>query len=136
MGNSNASKKPNKIDWRYLSMNPHPRAIQMLQQRPDKICWWGLSRNSHPLAIEMLQQNPNNISWVYLSRNSHPWAIQMLQQNPDKIHWGWLLTNPEIFETYGYHYSRIVECNGTLCTELRASRMHPRNCAKWQGWGF
>ncbi len=129
-------QNPDKIHWGWLSANPHPLAIQMLQQNPDKIHWGFLSMNPHPWAIQMLQQNPDKINWRCLSTNPHPWAIQMLQQNPGKIRWMCLSRNPEIFETYGYHYSRIVEHNGAVCTEIRAERMHPRYCAKWSGWGF
>jgi hypothetical protein len=117
-------------------MNPHPWAIQMLQQNPDKIDWVCLSANPHPWAIQMLQQNPDEIKLLGLLKNPHPWAIEMLIQYHSKNIWEYLWTNPGIFEICGYNYYRITERNGALCTEIRAERMHPCHHAKWSGWGF
>jgi len=38
---------PNKIDWRSFSANPHPRAIQLLEQNIDKIDMHYISQNTN-----------------------------------------------------------------------------------------
>ena len=38
-----------KVNWEFISENPAPEAIYILEQNLDKICWWRLSAN--PVAI-------------------------------------------------------------------------------------
>ena len=75
------------INWKVLSENTCPQAIQLLRENPDKIYWEGLSLNSCPQAIQLLRENPDKINWFWLSSNSSPEAIQLLCENPDKIDW-------------------------------------------------
>lgn len=44
---------PEKIDWDYLSMNPH--ALNLLEQNPHKIEWYYLSKNEHEREIQLLE---------------------------------------------------------------------------------
>ncbi len=129
-------KRQTQICWSTLSRNPHPWAIKMLKRHRSRISWDNLSRNPHPWAIKMLQKYPERIRWDSLSANPHPWAIRILSQNCDKANLFRLAQNPGIFEICGYHYARIRDRNGAVCSEVRANRMNPRNHSKWPGWGF
>ena len=44
----------------------------------SKLNWKSLSQNPHPTAIEMLKANPKKISWKYLSLNTNVEAQQMV----------------------------------------------------------
>ncbi len=97
------------IDWRGLSYNENPEAIELLKQNQDKIDWERLSRNENPEAIELLKQNPKKIDWNQLSYNENPEAIELLKQNQDKIDW-WGLSynkNPEAIELLKQNQDKI-----------------------------
>ena len=100
-----------KINWKKLSLNNHPKALDILIANQDKIDWYNLSKNTNPKALGLLANNPkkinwknlsgnetteaihillNNfkrINWTFLSSNKHPMAIQILNDNQDKIDW-------------------------------------------------
>lgn len=159
-------KHPDKIDWKYLSYNSHPRAIQLLQENLDKIDWYELCSNSSPLVGQILEQHYEKISWDSLSSNSNPWAIDFLEQHMDKINWfmvaenthpramellernipnipyfdiyySSLSENIEIF-TYNteYNYDEMKENKRNLHEDLIQTMFHPRNIAKFESWGF
>ena len=99
----NLTKYPEFITdfyWRYLSANPHPIALQILEEHPQKIGWEELSSNSNLHALQLLQQNPQKIDGFWLSSNQNPYALQLLQQHPEDICWELLSENPAIFEAY------------------------------------
>ena len=61
-----------KLDWKYLSRNESPGAIQYLQKNPHLINWEELSRNKSTDAINFLSQHNENIKWVALESNDNP----------------------------------------------------------------
>lgn len=81
------------IDWRYLSANPS--AFEILKAYQGKIDYKWLSFNTDPSAIELLkeriQTNPDDIDWGVLSKN--PNAIELLRANRRKINWNFLAAN-------------------------------------------
>ncbi len=98
---------PKKINWRYLSKNPNPEAIELLKNKVEEenkmtgrklinvfkeryIDWDVLSLN--PAAIEILEENPKNILWNHLSENKN--AVELLKKYPDNIDWNGLSLNP------------------------------------------
>ena len=60
---------PKKINWKYLSTNPNPKAIKLLKANLKKIDWTRLSGNPSPEAIKLLKANPKKIDWYKLSGN-------------------------------------------------------------------
>ena len=107
----------------------NPNAIHLLEQNQDKIDWVKLSLN--PSAIHLLEQNLDKINLWQLSRNQN--AIHLLEQNQDKIHWFQLSTNPSIFV---YDYRKIEKDFIPLRKAIIENRFHPKNIAKFNGWGF
>ena len=63
------------VDWIYLSFNPNPIAIHILEQNLDQVDWYGLSSN--PSAIHILEKNLDKVDWNCLSLN--PNAIRILE---------------------------------------------------------
>jgi hypothetical protein len=72
--------------------------------RKDKLKWDYLSLNPHPQAIKMLEENLDKINWNFLSEN--PEAIHILFTNKDKINWLAFLRNPKII--YMNDYFKIL----------------------------
>ena len=120
-------KKPDYIDWTYLSKNPN--AIHLLEANPDKIHWTYLSMN--PNAIHLLEANPDKIHWTYLSMN--PNAIHFLEANPDKIYWSCLSSNPSIFEL---DYLALKERCNIYKEELTQKAFHPSRIQKYLDMGI
>jgi len=112
-----------RISWLNLSSNPNQRAFAILEANPTKIDYRGLSNNSNPNAIELLKKRmevqnqyrkkEDRIDWKALSKN--PSAIELLKnraiyendldleiyrrlENTEKIDWRILSSNPAIFE--------------------------------------
>ena len=102
------------IDWKYLSENPHPKAIKLIKKKinkenkmtqgqldslgkSNKIYWPYISMN--PNAIELLtaKENKNKIDWLFLSVNPNPKAIELLKNNYEQISWPQFSANPSIF---------------------------------------
>ncbi len=65
-----------RIDWSGLSLNPHPKAIQILLDDFSKINWKNVSSNSG--AYELLRDNLPLVDSQYLCMNRDPRAIQLL----------------------------------------------------------
>ena len=78
-----------KLDWRGLSQNSSPGAIELLEKNLDKVSWSNLSHNLS--AIHLLEKNPDKIEWGMLTQN--PNAIELLEKNPEKIWWSLLSRN-------------------------------------------
>ena len=68
-------------------------AASLLENNFDKICWKTLSSNSHPRAIELLLEHPKNIDYEFLSSNTHSTAIRLLEHNIEKVNWFHLSSN-------------------------------------------
>jgi hypothetical protein len=112
-----------RISWLNLSSNPNQRAFAILEANPTNIDYRGLSNNSNPNAIELLKKRmevqnqyrkkEDRIDWKALSKN--PSAIELLKnraiyendldleiyrrlENTEKIDWRILSSNPAIFE--------------------------------------
>lgn len=111
-------KNRNKIDFKKLSANPNPMAIQLLEEHPDKIYWPNLSGN--PSAMKLLKEYQDEIYWTFLSENPNPIVIKFLKANPDEIEWRKLSsnTNSEVIEIFRKNpdkiYDRIVSGNQSL----------------------
>lgn len=123
------------IDWNQLSTNSSSKALSLLEKHKDYIHWSNLSYNPHPKALQMLASHIEYIDWSMLSMNVNVQALSLLEQHPDKMDSYWIFLNPNIFT---YDYSAIKEklySNG-LGKELMENRFHPKNIAKFVGWGF
>ncbi len=132
----------NKISWSYLNDNPHPRALELLQENPERIeYYYGICCNvngmkivrqvfekypdahfcgrmsSNPSAVPILEKYPYLIDWDFLSQN--PNAIHLLEQNQDKIDWFAFSENPSIF-TYDYNKLRQRMADSGIAAELFA----------------
>jgi hypothetical protein len=59
-----------------------------------RINWDALSLNPHPKAIQLLIKNPECINWGYFSRNPSSEVLAMYLANPEKIHVTDLFRNP------------------------------------------
>jgi hypothetical protein len=116
---------PEIINWPYLSLNPAPWALKMLEENPDKhndcmagnpngfdillrrakkwnvsvakLCSWeSLSRNPDPRAVALALTDPNEIQWGTFSEN--PGAIHCFMQYKRHVQWDRIFANPAIFE--------------------------------------
>ena len=65
-----------KLDWNMLSLNPNPKAIELLEENMEKINWYVLSFNKN--AIHILERNTEKIDYSNLSLNKN--AIKLLFQ--------------------------------------------------------
>jgi hypothetical protein len=68
------------IEWKSLSSNPSPKAIEFLLKNINKIKWFEFSRNPCNDAITFLKENPNRIDWDGLSGNTNPAAIPLIEK--------------------------------------------------------
>jgi hypothetical protein len=104
-----------RIDWRALSHNHHPDAIERLSRNIRRVDWAALSFNTgaisilakhldrvdwsifsqNPAAVPVLEQHLDRVDWASLCVN--PNALHLLEQNIDKIEWWCLAQNPAIF---------------------------------------
>jgi len=94
------------IDWKYLSENPHPKAIKLLKKKINK---------ENKMTQEQLNRldESNKISWRLLSKN--PNAIELLKKKikkenkmtqgqldsldeSNKIYWSYISMNPNAIE--------------------------------------
>ena len=109
---------PDKLDWSYLSANSS--AIQLLKDNKNYIDWRELSNNTNPLAIDLLRERAikedkmkpkyykrlnNKINWEFLSNN--PIAIDLLKEYPKKIDWTILSGNPNAIELLKSNLKKI-----------------------------
>jgi hypothetical protein len=85
-------KNIDKINYIELSKNPHPIAIQILENNIDLICWYYLSGN--PGAIKLLKRFPEKIVWSVFSDNTSKNALPLFEANFEKLNWEQLLLNP------------------------------------------
>ena len=120
---------PIYIEWRSLSSNPHPLAVDLLMENPNKICWYLLSANpskkavdflynnypdkidwrfmsSNPYAIDIILEKKEKICWPQLCRNTDPKAIELLEKNLDKVDW-YILSNNRSKEAMDLLYKNI-----------------------------
>jgi hypothetical protein len=81
------------IDWNYLNTNPV--AIDILLENMDKINYYQFSLNPHPKAVELLKQYPHRIDWENFSAHTKDYAL-IAQHNPILKDFIW--TNPIIFD--------------------------------------
>ena len=81
------------IDWNYLNTNPV--AIDILLENMDKINFYQFSLNPHPKAVELLKQYPHRIDWENFSAHITDYAL-IAQHNPILKDFIW--TNPIIFD--------------------------------------
>lgn len=113
---------PSKITFDTLSMNTHPAAIVLLEQKlesawwpwisenpqamqiikanPSKVIYGALAKNPHPEAVEMIkeifEESPNSVNFTNLSKNKSQRAIDFLMKNPDRACWINLMKNPTV----------------------------------------
>ena len=95
------------IDWCNLSTNP--AAIDILLENMNKINYRGLSANPHPKAQEILKKNPWYIDWVHFSMHINDYSF-IAEQNPVLKEWIW--SNPIIFDYKSiskYYMDKIKE---------------------------
>ena len=83
----------NHLCWFNLSTNS--AAIDILLENMDKIQYKQLSLNRHPKALEILKRNPTHIYWINLSMHINDYSF-IAEQNPVLKEWIW--SNPIIFD--------------------------------------
>lgn len=90
------------IYWHWLSANPHPLAIALLEKNLDKVDWSQLHTN--PGAWHLLKYHWSGAICNYkmLSQNTHPEAVRLLREFKGSFKYPlgsvkWSL-NPSIFE--------------------------------------
>jgi hypothetical protein len=129
--NMMVKKHFSKIDWKSLSINVNPKAINLLEKNLDKINWMELSINHKALrilekhqdkicwshlslnhgAINLLKNNLDKIDWRMLSMNKCPGAIELLKQNPYRINWEKLISNPFAIELIESKFNDDINFN-------------------------
>ena len=109
----------NKIDWKQLSINPSPEAVELLSlpQNLDRLEWKGMPSNKtkSPIKLTDIPEDQNEIGWAELSRIANTEeAMELLQKRaayedaltegeykrlrrPKRINWYFLIINPAIF---------------------------------------
>ena len=109
----------NKIDWKQLSINPNPEAVELLSlpENRDRLEWKGMpsNKNKSPIKLTDLSEDQNEIGWAELSRIANTEeAMKLLRKRaayedtlpegeykrlrrPKKINWYFLIINPAIF---------------------------------------
>ena len=115
------------INWTNLTRNPG--AVGLLEKYPHRIDWCNLFRN--PNALSLIEKNMDQVSWYGLSLN--PNAMHLLEKNQEKVNWSALSKNPAIFI---YDYEAMYQRNAALKEELMSVMFHPRNYGKFVSWGF
>ena len=113
-------KNINKIDWGQLSVNPNPKAIELLSlpENMNNIVWKGMptsNKSNSPIKLTGLPEDQNEIGWGELSRIANTEeAMKLLQKRaayedtlldneymkirrPKRINWYYLIINPAIF---------------------------------------
>jgi hypothetical protein len=74
-------KNKEEIDYRGLSANTNPKALDLLRQQiainPYSIDWDALSKN--PIAMPLLLENKTRIVWKAFCSNPHPYTITLLK---------------------------------------------------------
>jgi len=70
------------INYKYLSSNPHPAAIELLKANPDKIDWDGFSLNSSIFTYdyEKIKKNFEVLGEEIIAKALHPKRIFRLIQ--------------------------------------------------------
>ena len=63
----------------------HDGAMQLLSEHFDKVDWNWLSRNPHPTALKYLRENPGMIDVERQSQNKNPAALEILEQHIHKL---------------------------------------------------
>jgi hypothetical protein len=81
------------INWSNLSTNP--AAMDILLQNMDKINYRRMSENTHPKAQELMKKNPWSIDWSIFGKHINDYAF-ILKHNPPLREWFW--ANPIIFD--------------------------------------
>lgn len=119
---------PHVIDWKYLSCNTNPIAIQILKENIDKIYWEYLSENpsaieiltehqdkiffrtlaKNPNAMELIKKYMDKIEIVYLSYNTNPEALHIVEQQLHTLkNWAPLSMNPAAIKILEKHKNKI-----------------------------
>jgi len=67
----------NDINYKYLSSNPHPAAIELLKANPDKIDWDGFSLNSSIFIYDYkkIKMNFEELGEEIIAKALHPKRI-------------------------------------------------------------
>ena len=83
------------INWEELSKNPYAIEILTSPENYDYIDWKSLSCNPSPKAIEflLLDKNIKFVKWFEFSSNHCNAAVQFLKDNPQHIDWSGLSAN-------------------------------------------
>jgi hypothetical protein len=93
------------VDYKSLSSNTHPSAIEFLGDHTDLICWYSFSSN--PAAIDVLEKNLDKIRWEQFNCNPTAKAIEILRANPERINWDLLSKNPAAVELLAANRDKV-----------------------------
>ena len=97
-----------------------------VKENLHKVCYSWLSINPNPNAIPILEKNLDKIHWCLLSRNPH--ANHILENNIDKVDWGLLSKNPSIFQI---DYDVMRENCREMAEEIAKIVWHPSRMNRW-----
>jgi hypothetical protein len=90
-----SSNTTHALIWKGLSQNPHPLAIQLLEQHPLRADLDGLALNPNKAALNLMQSiEPSSINWNWGNLSRNPAAIHLLQRNDARIDYCALASNP------------------------------------------
>lgn len=81
----------------YISLNPNPRAFEIIAARPNLLNWKLMCRNENPRALDLLRDNMDKIHWEAFCERTSPAAIKMLEENThlfNEFVWDRLCSNP------------------------------------------
>jgi hypothetical protein len=70
-------------DWKELSADPSPEAIELLSRNPDKIVWNTLAHNSS--ALPLLRSNLHKIDYYYSEPDLSDEVVDLIIKNHKKI---------------------------------------------------
>ena len=102
-------KTQHLIDWDFFSLNPSPKAIDILYQNQDKINWKNLCKNTS--AAKILRENLEKVDWDILARNEGEGVIEILEENIDKVDFDVLIPNKKAVSLLEKYYDRITNWN-------------------------
>lgn len=102
---------PKKLTWKGLSQNPHPAAMEMIEENLDKADWWHLSSN--PSAEYIIRRNLDKVDWYQASENKAiiDLLINRINNNED-IDWQSFITLPGAYEIIKKDFMNTKNING------------------------
>ena len=150
-------KYPEMINWFMFSLNPHPKAMEIIEQNiikeqiepfmypgnfsehPEN--WILLARNQSAKAIEIIEKYYYYIEnldilyhlefWEELSKNQY--AIRLLEKYPNNIDWDTIIENPKAGHIIEQNLDKVKNWN-RLAVNTEAVHIIEKNLHKLYNW--